>query len=239
MAPLPILFEDLVSDDMHQALHSYPLRVHLVCQWIERYIVRWVQTGVLSIPSPMLTRCWQELGGGLTHFHEALVLTEVQFPFVFVQVCDYLLVLHACLAPVVIPTWCIGANLSFWFTFVQLLTFWSMHIACFHLENPFEAATEEDLPLPILQTMMNSRLAMLLGPEAAIDPELPDEPRLPATQQDGEEPDLEPHCCARSWRSARAASQPPPRFVTLDTHVTQRQAEGRADHRQSVTKVTV
>ena len=34
-------------------------------------------------------------------FHDALVLTEVQFPFVFVQVCDYLLVLHALAAPIV------------------------------------------------------------------------------------------------------------------------------------------
>ena len=40
----------------------------------------------MSIPPPLLTRCWQELGRGMMSFHESLVLTEIQFPFLFVQV---------------------------------------------------------------------------------------------------------------------------------------------------------
>ena len=50
----------------------------------------------------------------------------------------------------VLPTWCTDAVYSFLFTLVQLLMFWSMHIAAFHLENPFEE-DDEDLPLPLLQ----------------------------------------------------------------------------------------
>ena len=42
---------------MHSALVAYPLRVHHVAQWIQRYIVRAVRNEVLEIPAPMLTRC--------------------------------------------------------------------------------------------------------------------------------------------------------------------------------------
>jgi predicted membrane chloride channel (bestrophin family) len=168
---LPIVDWELLDAKTRQTLQGYPMKVHLVYHWIEKYIVANIETGVLSIPPPLLTRCWQELAKGVVNFHECMVITEVQFPFIFVQVCDYLLLIHLLVAPLVLPTWCSHPIFAFLFTYIQVFMFWGLNIAAFALENPF-GDDEDDLPLIVLQKSINARLVMLLSSEANAVPYL-------------------------------------------------------------------
>jgi len=56
-------------------------KVELIFQWVQQLIVDGVKDGILTIPAPILSRSFQEIATGMVHFHEALKISTVPFPF--------------------------------------------------------------------------------------------------------------------------------------------------------------
>merc|ERR1712032_1674318 len=106
-------------------------------QWIQQLIVVNMETGVLTIPPPILTRCFAQLGDGMVACHEALLISTTPFPFPYAQVCDLLLVLHWLAVPVVMAPWGKHPGLVAVLTFIQVLILWSLKFIAVELENPF------------------------------------------------------------------------------------------------------
>jgi len=135
----------------------------LLFQWIQQFIVENIKNGVLSIPPPILSRAFQELANGMVEFHEALKVSSIPFPFPYAQVCDFLLLVHMIVTPIIITQWVNDIWWVFLFCFLQIFIMWSLKAIAVELENPF-GADANDLDQGMMQKEMNTHLELLVSP---------------------------------------------------------------------------
>ena len=73
-------------------------RVFLCFQWVQTEIVLRMKGGGLNIPSPMLSRVFQELSTGMLGYSEALKYQDTPFPFPYVQIILMALTFFTCVS---------------------------------------------------------------------------------------------------------------------------------------------
>mmetsp|Transcript_46587 Transcript_46587/g.85422 ORF Transcript_46587/g.85422 Transcript_46587/m.85422 type:complete len:520 (+) Transcript_46587:70-1629(+) len=182
-----LLSDNFIDDQSLLAIRDSWAKPELVFQWIQQVIVENIRTGVLSIPPPILSRAFNELANGMVEFHEALKVSSIPFPFPYAQTCDFLLVAHGFMTPLIISQW---VNDMWWamvLSFLQLFIMWSLRCIAVELENPF-GTDANDLDQHLMQEEMNAHLEILLSPGAK---------RTPTLQKCPPYPTSDPHdgCC--------------------------------------------
>jgi predicted membrane chloride channel (bestrophin family) len=169
------LFDISVIDvDSLEALRVADNKVELVFQWIQQLIVENIGTQVLSIPSPILSRSFQELAQGMVHFHDACKLSTIPFPFPYAQTCDALLILHWILTPFVVSVWASGPYWAGIFSFASVFMLWNLNCIAVEIENPF-GRDANDIDALSMQRELNDHLSLLLSPTTMRTPHLIDE----------------------------------------------------------------
>jgi len=146
-------------------------KVELVYQWIQLLIVENIEKGVLSIPPPILSRCFQELANGMVEYHEALKLSTVPFPFPYAQTCEFLLLLHWLIAPFVVCSWTSHPAWASIFCFVQVFILWALNAIADEIENPF-GMDANDLDASAMQLEINRQLNLLIADATQTVPRL-------------------------------------------------------------------
>mmetsp|Transcript_25151 Transcript_25151/g.55134 ORF Transcript_25151/g.55134 Transcript_25151/m.55134 type:complete len:432 (-) Transcript_25151:113-1408(-) len=154
-----------------ELIRQHPCKVSVVFQWIQVTIVDNVKTGLLSIPPPILSRVFQQLGTGMVVFHDASKISEVPLPFPYAQACDYLLFMHWLMTPFIMQTWTSSPFWSAVFSFFMVLTFWSLNAISIRIEMPF-GTDDTDLNFEDMQHDMNFHLLVLLMPSMKNPPPL-------------------------------------------------------------------
>lgn len=94
-------------------------------------------TGVVPVPGPLFTRCFQELGNGMVKFHECLKFKDIPFPLPFMVISDTLLVVHTFYTPFMFASWAAGPVGAGCLTFVSVMSVWLLHCCAEELDNPF------------------------------------------------------------------------------------------------------
>jgi len=163
-----------IDEDSLLTLRDCSAKVELVFQWIQELIVENIDTGVLSIPPPILSRVFQELANGMVAFHDAVKVSSVPFPFPYAQACDTLLVLHWVMTPVITCQWVTSIAWAAFFTFTQVFILWALNLTAGEIENPF-GLDPNDLDGMQMQEEMNEHLLLLLQPSTIRTPKLADE----------------------------------------------------------------
>lgn len=159
-------------------------KVELVFHWIQQLIVENIESDVLSLPAPILTRCFQKLTDGMVHFHDAIKISNIPFPFPYAQTCDCLLVMHWILTPMVVattashPAWC--AISSFFSVFIL----WALNAIAVEIENPF-GMDANDIDTSAMQLELNKHLILLLDKTAQRTPVLAKDARDSKTRRNG------------------------------------------------------
>lgn len=156
-----------------KALKNCESKVELTFQWIQLLVVENISTGVLSIPPPILSRCFQEMANGMVQFHEAMKISFIPFPFPYAQTCDCLLVLHLLVTPFVVCQWVTHPFWAFVFSFIQVFILWSLNMIAVELENPF-GMDANDIDGLHMQEELNQHLLLLMRPYARRTPQLKD-----------------------------------------------------------------
>lgn len=146
-------------------------RVELLFSWIQLLIVENIDSGVLSIPPPILSRSFQEIANGMVAFHDAMQISYTPFPFPYAQTCDLLLILHWLIVPFVTTQWVQYPFWAFVFVFVQVFILWSLNFIAVEIENPF-GSDANDLDGHHMQLEMNRQLTLLLQPSTMRSPTL-------------------------------------------------------------------
>lgn len=141
----------------------------VVLQWIQRLIVDHSRNGVLDIAPPILTRAFQELTIGHTHFIDANKVTAVPFPFAFAQMVWLMLVFFSLVVVPGICAFCLSADKAAFYTFIILFPYWSIHFIAVEIEMPF-GGDPNDLPLEEINSRFNETLVVLLHPGAQKTP---------------------------------------------------------------------
>ena len=84
-----------------KALKKAECKVELVFHWIQSIVVSSIDCGIMSAPSPILTRAYSELASGMVKFHDCLKIARIAVPFPYSQATLMLLVMHWLLTPFV------------------------------------------------------------------------------------------------------------------------------------------
>mmetsp|Transcript_36166 Transcript_36166/g.91013 ORF Transcript_36166/g.91013 Transcript_36166/m.91013 type:complete len:516 (-) Transcript_36166:101-1648(-) len=146
-------------------------RVRVVLTWIKSAIVKHMDDGTLHLPSPIITRVFEELSHGLEHFHEAQIFERWPLPFPHSQFRLALIHLYMAITPIMVS----GMELHPWVCgltcFLSIMCMLSADLIAAEIEQPF-GADANDMPLYDLQAEMNRRLAMLLNPTTHTPPTL-------------------------------------------------------------------
>lgn len=161
-------------------------KVELIFQWIQQLIVETQCRGVFSQAPPIVSRAFQELANGMVKYHQCLKIATVPLPFPYMQVMEWMLIIHWCVTPFLT---CIWVETPLWagvLTFLQIFFFWSLNTIAGELENPF-GEDVNDLPAEELQLEMNKRLLLLLRPSTQRTPHLSQRVAFDETQ-DAEKP---------------------------------------------------
>merc|ERR1712039_1076259 len=128
-------------------------------------IVNALDSGVLKIPPPILSRVFQTLSRGFVNLLNAKKITDTRFPFPYAQLLSILLFLHMIMTPVMISNLIESWPWACIFTFVPIFGMFSLNFVAIELENPF-GDDDNDLPLLHFQKEMNNCLLMLLEDNA-------------------------------------------------------------------------
>jgi len=156
------------------AIRAAEDRVELLCAWIQQLLIENIETGVLTVPPPLLTRSFQQMAGGLIQFHNAMKLACVSIPFPYAQACDWLLILYTLLCPLITSQSVAHWVWAFVFTFVQVVVLWCLNLVAAEIENPF-GTDDNDLDGDRIQYEFNRQLIMLKSAEAVRTPRLSSE----------------------------------------------------------------
>lgn len=103
-----------------------------------------MQSGVLHVPAPILTRVIQELGNGLLKYHEAKKLYAVLFPVPYLLALKLMLFFFFLLTPMVATLWTPTIFWAAFFAFLLVFTFFALDTLADNLDNPFDAKTHFD-----------------------------------------------------------------------------------------------
>jgi len=170
--------DEYMDEESIRTIRNCDCRVELIFEWIQQLVVENIETGVLSIPPPILSRSFQELANGMVAFHDAMKISHIPFPFPYAQSCDLLLVFHWVLVPFVTSQW---VSNPFWaaiFTFVQVFILWSLNLIAIQIDNPF-GHDANDINADEMQDEINRHLQMLLEPTTDRTPRLIRRSRAP------------------------------------------------------------
>mmetsp|Transcript_46321 Transcript_46321/g.106952 ORF Transcript_46321/g.106952 Transcript_46321/m.106952 type:complete len:374 (+) Transcript_46321:150-1271(+) len=168
---LELIDPDGLDKESLGLLEGAECKVAMVMQWMLVLVVEHIRTGVLSIPPPILSRVFQQIGDGMVALHEGIMISTVPFPFPYAQACDCLLLIHWVLTPVIIQSWTSSWEWACTFSFIMVFTYWSLNAIAISLENPF-GTDDNDVDLEELQREMNRHLVTLLSPAVSHVPSL-------------------------------------------------------------------
>merc|ERR1719282_664079 len=157
-----------------QTIKESDSKVELVYQWIQQLIVENIDSGVLVIPPPILSRAFQELANGMCQFHEAIKISSIPFPFPYAQTCNWLLIMHWFVTPLVVSQWVTEPWWGAIFSFLQVFIYWCLNCIAVEIENPF-GKDANDIDAQRMQTEINRHLLLLVEAPTKRTPHLSDE----------------------------------------------------------------
>ncbi|CAE7798265.1 ATP6 [Symbiodinium sp. CCMP2592] len=146
-------------------------KCEVILQWIQAAVVNHIDSHVLDVPPPIITRVFQELSRGRVSLEQVQTIIDVSFPFPYAQMIAFALMANSLIMPVLCASameseaWCWGI------TTISITALWGVNYTAGELENPFNDDWN-DLPLRDYCEEMNRSLSRLLQPVVCRCPEL-------------------------------------------------------------------
>lgn len=146
-------------------------RVEVLLHMMQNLITQGLDSGVLKIPPPILSRVYQTLSRGFVNLLNAKKIVDTRFPFPYAQTIAALLFIHVFLTPVMLTGLFTSPLWAATFSFMPLFGLWCLNYVAIELENPF-GRDDNDLPLEHFQWEMNNCLMMLVEVHSDLLPSL-------------------------------------------------------------------
>jgi len=144
-------------------------RCEVVLQWVQRLIVNAMDSDVVPIAPPVLSRVFQELSRGIVNIHNVRKIAEIPFPFPYTQMLTLMLVLQTFLTPALTAAITRSPVWASTLTFLVVEVFWCMNYIASEIEQPF-GEDLNDLPIVDMLRDMNRSLLTLLRAEVKVPP---------------------------------------------------------------------
>merc|ERR1712100_596409 len=135
---------------------------------IQRSMVINMQTGILPVAPPILSRAFQEVSRGIVNLQNARKIADFPYPFPLAQICMILQLIHWAITPIAasfaLPRpWAVGLS------FGTIFVLWCIHFNALDLEFPFGSRVN-DLPMEAFQKDWNKSVITLLDKRATRPP---------------------------------------------------------------------
>lgn len=143
-------------------------KVEVILQWIQRSTVMQMQTGILPVAPPVLSRAFQEVSRGIVNLQNARKIAEFPFPFPFAQTSMVMLLLHWSCTPI-LCSMLLNRWLAAIAAFAVIFFIWCINYIALQLEQPF-GSDSNDLPMNQMQRDWNKSLGTLLAKRAQRPP---------------------------------------------------------------------
>eukprot|EP00933_Yihiella_yeosuensis_P046932 TRINITY_DN4254_c4_g1_i1.p1 TRINITY_DN4254_c4_g1~~TRINITY_DN4254_c4_g1_i1.p1 ORF type:complete len:420 (-),score=53.83 TRINITY_DN4254_c4_g1_i1:84-1343(-) len=150
-----------ISEKALNVIAREDYKVEIVYQWTQAHITNGFHQGIFSVPPPIVTRCYQDFGSAMVHFHEAQKITEIPFPFPYMAALQILLIIHWILTPVVIADWTTHSAVAFAFSAISTFSLWFFVGIALEMDKPY-AYSRNSIDLRCIQEHLNSRLSALV-----------------------------------------------------------------------------
>merc|ERR1719230_2391967 len=98
--PFEIIDLDGIEPESMEFLNSAPDKVEIILQWIQRSMVLHMQSGVLPVAPPILSRAFQEVSRGIVNLQNARKIADFPYPYPLAQISMILQLLHWAMTPV-------------------------------------------------------------------------------------------------------------------------------------------
>lgn len=151
-----------------QFLNESSDKVEVILQWIQRSTVLHMQTGVLPVAPPVLSRAFQEVSRGIVNLQNARKIADFPFPFPFAQTSMVMLLIHWAATPILCGQ-LLQRNLAAVVSFSVIFFIWCINYIALQLEQPF-GSDANDLPMGQMQREWNKSLGTLLAKRAQRPP---------------------------------------------------------------------
>jgi len=168
-AAFEVVDADCMDEESRKYLMETEDRVEVVLQWVQRHIVEGMNSGILNVAPPILSRVFQELGRGVVNINNVRKITEFLYPYPIVQMTTHLLLVHWLITPIILAVsldklyWCAACS------FISVSALWSVNFIATEIEQPF-GDDANDLPMHEMQQFMNRTLLTLLEERSQIVP---------------------------------------------------------------------
>jgi len=151
---------------LHNCVDKYGFnKVEALLHIMQTTITNAQETGVLTVPPPILSRVYQTLSRGYVNLLNTKKITDTKFPFPFVNLISLLFMLESLLVPLMMASIVDHIVWAPICCFLSLFGLFALNLISGELENPF-GVDPNDLPIVEFQKEMNSCLLMLLHPNA-------------------------------------------------------------------------
>ncbi|CAE8734720.1 unnamed protein product [Polarella glacialis] len=166
---LEIINSDDMDPESMEFLRGCANPPEVVTNWIQRLIVQGKDAGIIDIEAPLLSRTFQEIGGGLISLNNASKIKDFQFPFPYAQMISCMLFVHWLFTPIIAAhqigsSWWAGAM-----SFCVAMSFWSLFYIALEIDQPF-GEDANDLPIHKMQQDWNNSMLTLLLPCTQVVP---------------------------------------------------------------------
>lgn len=166
--PFEIIDLDGIEPASMEFLNQAPDKVEILLQWIQRSMVLHVQTGVLPVAPPILSRAFQEVSRGIVNLQNARKIADFPYPYPLAQVSMILQMLHWAMTPLLLSL-ALPRGWAVIVSFTSIFTLWCLHFNALDLEFPFGTRVN-DLPMHEMQQDWNKSVCTLLCKRASRPP---------------------------------------------------------------------
>lgn len=160
-----------LSDEIQDGVMHANCKVEFVFHCIQQLVIDGMESQVLAVPPPILTRSFQELGAGILNYHEAKKLSHVPLPFPYRFITLTILLGQAMFMPFIMAMYTAGISSSFSITFSGTFMLWFLNGVAESLNNPFQKAAST-LNTAKVQVDLNRMLKELLRQSHGSTPSL-------------------------------------------------------------------
>lgn len=134
-------------------------RPYLVMSWIQLLVILRQETAEgLRVPPPILSRVHQVLSDGFLGFNQADKIAKTPFPMPYSQMLTACLLVFNLTLPIMVAATINSLVMGVALTFISTVAYQGLNEVARELEDPFKPVHLNDLGLPQLQAMFNSKL---------------------------------------------------------------------------------
>lgn len=158
--PLEIIDPEGFDRESMYFLQESSDSVEVIRQWVQRLMVLNMESGLIPVAPPILSRAFQELSRGVVHLQNARKIADFPFPFPYAQFSALLLIVHWIVCGLATGA-LFNKPLAFAVAFVLVFSVWCVHHLALQLERPYGEGANH-LPMTQMQREWNQSLGTLL-----------------------------------------------------------------------------